>query len=83
MSPKSSCIIPPRFNSVAQSCVLACLAPLAVFGLLVQAHASSPDFALRETPAGIVIATADYEATIGREGAALTVFYGITHQQLS
>ncbi|MEN9404385.1 MAG: hypothetical protein RL091_3088 [Verrucomicrobiota bacterium] len=68
--------IAPRLNPAVRSWVQACLVPLTALGLLIQAHAASPDFALRETPTEIVIATADYEAAISREGAALTVRRG-------
>jgi alpha-glucosidase (family GH31 glycosyl hydrolase) len=49
---------------------------LAVFGLLNQSQASNSLFTVKETPKAIIIATADYEAAVGREGATLTVRRG-------
>ncbi|MBP7483249.1 MAG: hypothetical protein KA788_12000, partial [Lacunisphaera sp.] len=59
----------PAAQYLARTCVVL----LAVFGLLNQSQASNSLFTVRETPQAIIIATAGYEAAVGREGATLTV----------
>lgn len=68
--------MPQTHLPAAQYLARTCVVLLAVFGLLNQSQASNSLFTVRETPQAIIIATADYEAAVGREGAALTIRRG-------